>query len=105
MQKHTRVYLDFFNFEEGDYIPCEMCHAPCVDVHHLQKRTRNKVTNDYIENLMGLCRSCHIKAESDSIFNSYCRIKHLELVCQQIYDLVEINKRIKEYENKSVDLI
>ena len=101
MQKHTKVYLDFFGYDTSDtYIPCEMCNAPAVDIHHLEKRTRNKVTNDYIENLVGLCRDCHIKAESDSCFNMYCRINHLENVCTQIYAVIDINKKLKNYESK-----
>ena len=93
--------MQFFNYEEQDFIPCEMeCGSRAVDIHHLERRTRNKVTNDYIENLVGLCRSCHIKAESDRCFNMFCRIKHLENVCVQVYSLIEVNKRLKEYENR-----
>ena len=102
MKKHTKVYLDFFNYGEQDFIPCEMeCGDRAVDVHHLQSRGMGGSKNkDYIENLMGLCRDCHIKAESDSSFNMYCRIKHLENVCVQVYALIELDKRLKEYENR-----
>ena len=96
MQKHTKVYLNFFGYDKGDYIPCEMCDDKAVDIHHLERRTRNKITNDYIENLAGLCRSCHIKAESDKSFNMYVRIQHLENVCHQVYALIELNKRVNE---------
>tara|TARA_R100001594_G_scaffold7766_1_gene20731 strand:- start:328 stop:639 length:312 start_codon:yes stop_codon:yes gene_type:complete len=96
MQKHTKVYMKFFGYEEGDYIPCEMCNAAAVDIHHLERRTRNKVTNDYIENIVGLCRSCHINAENDKSFNMYTRIKHLENVCVQVYALININKKLDE---------
>ena len=100
MQKHTKVYMQFFNYEEQDFIPCEMCESRAVDIHHLQRRTRNKITNDYIENLVGLCRDCHINAESDKCFNMYVRIKHLENVCVQVYSLIELEKRLKDYENR-----
>tara|TARA_R100000329_G_scaffold82224_1_gene70048 strand:+ start:135 stop:473 length:339 start_codon:yes stop_codon:yes gene_type:complete len=96
MQKHTKVYLDFFGYKQGEYIPCEMCNAPAVDIHHLERRTRNKVTNDYIENLVGLCRHCHLNAENDKSFNMYTRIKHLENVCTQVYALIHINKKLDE---------
>ena len=96
--------MQFFNYEEQDFIPCELCNAQAVDIHHLERRTRNKVTNDYIENLVGLCRSCHIKAESDRCFNMFCRIKHLENVCVQVYSLIEVNKRLKEYEDRQNDI-
>jgi len=92
--------MQFFNYEEQDFIPCEMCESMAVDIHHLQRRTRNKITNDYIENLVGLCRDCHINAESDKSFNMYVRIKHLENVCVQVYSLIEVNKRLKDYENR-----
>lgn len=45
-----------------DFIPCEVCGRRAVDVHHIHARgmggdpTGNK---DVIENLMGLCRTCH----------------------------------------------
>ena len=96
MQKHTKVYFDFFGYDESDYIPCEMCGSKAVDIHHLERRTRNKVTNDYIENLVGLCRDCHINAENDKSFNMYTRIKHLENVCMQVYALININKKLDE---------
>jgi len=51
---------------------------------------------DYIENLMGLCRECHLKAESDSSFNMFCRIKHLENVCHQVYARIEYEKKLNK---------
>jgi|TARA_R100001594_G_scaffold147674_2_gene201116 hypothetical protein len=71
-----------------------MCNDIAVDIHHLEKR--NKTKNDFVENLVGLCRECHIKAESDSMFNMFCRIKHLENVCIQVYTLIDLNKRLNE---------
>ena len=100
MQKHTKIYMQFFNYEEQDFIPCQMCNSQAVDIHHLEKRTRNKITNDYIENLIAVCRDCHIKAESDRCFNMYCKIKHLENTCIQIHSLIELEKRLQEYENR-----
>ena len=35
------------------------------------------------------------------MFNCFARIKHLENVCHQVYDLIEVNKRLKEYENRT----
>jgi hypothetical protein len=95
MRNHTKVYFNFFNYAKGDTILCEMCNSLAVDIHHLERR--NKIKNDFIENLVGLCRDCHIKAESDSSFNMYCRIKHLENVCVQVHSLIQVNKRLNEY--------
>ena len=110
MQNHTKVYMNFFNYAEQDFIMCEMCQQDkAVDIHHLNSRKMGGVGSnrirgtkktdlDYIENLMGLCRDCHNKAESnDDSFNMYCRIKHLENVCNQIFGLIEYEKR---YENR-----
>ena len=101
MQKHTKVYMQFFDYGEQDFIPCEMCGSKATDIHHIERRTRNKVTNDFVENLVGLCRDCHIKAESDSMFNMFCRIQHLENVTNQVYALIEYKKR---YENRQNDI-
>tara|TARA_R100000808_G_C2069121_1_gene97365 strand:- start:285 stop:581 length:297 start_codon:yes stop_codon:yes gene_type:complete len=97
MQKHTKVYMQFFDYGEQDFIPCEMCGSRATDIHHIERRTRNKVTNDFVENLVGLCRDCHIKAESDSMFNMFCRIQHLENVTNQVYALIEYKRK---YENR-----
>mgnify|MGYP003155010242 FL=1 len=97
MQKHTKVYMQFFDYGEQDFIPCEMCGSRATDIHHIERRTRNKVTNDFVENLVGLCRDCHIKAESDTMFNMFCRIQHLENVTNQVYALIEYKRR---YENR-----
>ena len=98
MKKHTKVYMDFFDYGEQDFVMCEMCQQDrAVDIHHLNPRAMGgSKSKDYIENLMGLCRDCHNKAESDSSFNFYARIKHLENVCHQIYARIEYEKRFKK---------
>ena len=104
MQKHTKVYMQFFNYEEQDFVPCEMCGSRAVDIHHLERQSKfgKKKEKDYIENLIGVCRDCHIKAESDGMFNMFCRIKHLENVCTQVYAIIDLDKRLKKYgENKN----
>ena len=93
MQNHTKVYFNFFNYDSSDKIYCEMCNDIAVDIHHLEKR--NKTKNDFIENLVGLCRNCHINC-NDSSFNMYVRIKHLENVCVQVYALIKLNEQLDE---------
>ena len=89
--------MQFFDYGEQDFIPCEMCGSKATDIHHIERRTRNKVTNDFVENLVGLCRDCHVKAESDTMFNMFCRIQHLENVTNQVYALIEYKRK---YENR-----
>mgnify|MGYP003651857441 FL=1 len=99
MRKHTKLYMDFFDYGEQDLILCEMeCGSRAVDIHHLTKQSKfgSKKEKDYIENTMALCRECHLKAESDSMFNFFARIKHLETVCHQIWAKIEYNKRFKK---------
>ena len=36
MQNHTKVYFNFFGYDESSYIECEMqCGSRAVDIHHL----------------------------------------------------------------------
>ena len=94
MQNHTKVYFNFFGYDESSYIECEMqCGGRAVDIHHLERR--NKTKNDYIENLVGLCRDCHINC-NDSSFNMYVRVKHLEHVMVHIVSLIQLEKRLNE---------
>tara|TARA_R110002020_G_scaffold55470_4_gene153838 strand:+ start:947 stop:1243 length:297 start_codon:yes stop_codon:yes gene_type:complete len=98
MQKHTKVYFNFFGYDESSYINCEMeCGARAVDIHHLERR--NKTKNDYIENLVALCRDCHINC-NESSFNMYVRVKHLELVMIHIVSLIQLEKRLNENREK-----
>lgn len=62
MKKHTRVYFDYFDYTGECFIPCEVCGNRAVDIHHIDCRGMGGgKTKDTIENLMGLCRSCHIE--------------------------------------------
>jgi len=101
MKNYTKTYLQFFQYVEDDFIECEMCGSRAVDIHHLTKQSKygKKKEKDFIENLIALCRDCHIKAESDNCFNAYCRIKHLENVCLQIYATINLNKKLKNNED------
>jgi hypothetical protein len=62
MKPHVKIYLDYFKYDLYDFIPCEVCESRAVDIHHIEARgmggTKKK---DEIENLMGLCRECHVK--------------------------------------------
>ena len=71
MKKHTKIYMNYHNYDISDWIACEHCGTTAVDIHHLSGRglggSKNK---DFIENLIALCRRCHIKAETDKNFNN-----------------------------------
>lgn len=62
MKKHTKVYLNFFGYGSDDFIPCELCGSRAVDIHHIDCRGMGgSKSKDEIENLMGLCRQCHLE--------------------------------------------
>ena len=65
MQKHIKNYLEYYWIEQTQ-VRCEVCWLPAVDIHHITPRSKfwkkTKHLQDTIENLIGLCRSCHEKA-------------------------------------------
>ena len=86
MVNHKKVYITFFNLDISDRILCTSCGQVAVDIHHINPRGMGGSEKDYIENLVALCRSCHNKAESNSSFNTYIRIKHLKLIIGKLED-------------------
>lgn len=75
MQKHTNIYLAYFDYGETDFMPCEVCNSRMVDVHHINGRGKGK---DVIENLIGLCRNCHLLAHAEKIS---------KIILQEIHNL------------------
>lgn len=62
MKKHVKIYLDHFGYTGDDFIACEVCGSRAVDIHHIDCRGMGgSKTKDKIENLMALCRSCHVE--------------------------------------------
>ena len=65
MKKHTKIYMDYFNYGIDDFIPCEVCGQRAVDIHHIDpKGIGGSKTKDHIENLIAVCRLDHIRAHS-----------------------------------------
>ena len=71
MKKYVKIYMDYHDYVLDDVILCSSCNSVAVDIHHISGRglggSKNK---DFIENLIALCRRCHIKAETDKNFNN-----------------------------------
>jgi hypothetical protein len=63
MKLHTKIYLQYFGYGIEDFIPCEVCGCKAVDIHHIDCRGMGNATKskDSIENLMAVCRQCHIQ--------------------------------------------
>ena len=57
---YKKVYQEFFGYCDDDVVLCEICGAAAVDIHHIFYKQQGGKNN--IENLIGLCRSCHDRA-------------------------------------------
>lgn len=81
LQKHTKIYLDYFSLHGEPYIPCEVCLSSAVDIHHISARGMGgSKTKDYIENLMALCRNCHDKYGDKKQYRDFLNSIHLPKV-------------------------
>jgi 5-methylcytosine-specific restriction endonuclease McrA len=77
MKNHTKVYLNFFGYTIEDFIPCESCGAKAVDIHHIEARGMGgSKKSDVIQNLMALCRQCHVVMGDTKTHMEYLKEKH-----------------------------
>lgn len=64
MKLYQKEYLKGSGFKNVDWIPCEICEKTAVDIHHINARGMGGNPNkdkDVFENLMALCRTCHVE--------------------------------------------
>jgi hypothetical protein len=62
MKKHVKTYLDYFGYDQSSWIACEMCGQTAVDINHIDARGMGgSKLKDNIENLMAMCRKCHME--------------------------------------------
>jgi len=66
MTEHCKIYMKHFDYKGDEFIPCEICNNRSADIHHITGRGRDK---NVIENLMGLCRTCHNEIHNTVKFN------------------------------------
>jgi hypothetical protein len=77
MQKHTQIYLQGMGYKKTDFIPCEVCGSQAVDIHHIEARGMGgSKIKDTIENLMGLCRNCHIEYGDKKQYKEFLKDIH-----------------------------
>lgn len=81
MKKHTKVYLDYFGYGAEDFIGCEVCSSRAVDIHHIEaRRMGGSKKADTIENLMALCRSCHVEYGDKKQYIDNLKAVHLKKI-------------------------
>lgn len=77
MKKHTKIYMEVMGYDTSDFVPCEICGAEAVDIHHIEPRGMGGSRDaDRIDNLMALCRECHNKCEARIISRDRQHIIH-----------------------------
>ena len=80
MKNHVRVYLKFWGYAVSslsqEKIPCDYCQKLNTEVHHISKRgSGGSKKKDTPENLVALCRNCHILCESFISYNDKVKAK------------------------------
>lgn len=81
MRKHTKIYFDYFGYGIEDFVSCEVCGRKACDVHHIDCRGMGgSKEKDKIENLMGVCRECHIKYGDKKEYMDFLKEKHQEFI-------------------------
>lgn len=81
MKKYTKIYLDYFGYDTSDFICCEVCGAKAVDINHLQCRGMGGTKKeDVIENLMAMCRKCHIDLADRKKYKELLETTHLNFM-------------------------
>jgi 5-methylcytosine-specific restriction endonuclease McrA len=81
MKKHTKVYMSYFGFKIAEDMFCEICGSPAVDLHHIKARGMGgSNTKDHIENLMALCRKCHIDMGDKKSEMEFLKEKHNQFI-------------------------
>ena len=109
MVNHKKIYCNYFGYDVGDIIVCEVCKDECsrpfhiglppilreaVDIHHISPRGMGgSKLKDYPENLIALCREHHIEVEQSKEANKRCYVIHLKNIIKKIEedDLNNIN--------------
>jgi len=73
MKKYKKTFKDYYNISEDENFLCENCGAVAVDIHHIVFKSH--CGTDNINNLIALCRNCHIKAHNNKQFNNELKEK------------------------------
>ena len=83
MKKHTKIYMKYFDYIADDFIPCECCGTKAVDIHHIVARGMGGSEKDNINNLMAVCRSCHIEYGDKTKYVEWLQVLHNKKVKEQ----------------------
>lgn len=83
MKAHTQLYMKSLGYSVGDFVPCECCGSKAVDIHHIDARgAGGSATKDYIENLMAVCRKCHLQYGDHKDQKAFLKNRHEEFLLE-----------------------
>jgi hypothetical protein len=89
MQKHTRIYFDFFGYDDTDFIPSEISGRRAVDLHHIDARGMGgSKERDSIFNLIALTREEHEEYGDKKEFKDFLRFKHFNYILSRRPDAI-----------------
>lgn len=81
MKKHTKIYFTYFNHKIPEDVLCEVCIRPAKDIHHIEARgLGGSKSKDTIDNLMALCRGCHIEYGDKKQYMDFLKEVHTKLI-------------------------
>lgn len=77
MKRHTKIYMNHFGYGQQDFIPCEVCGRTAVDINHIEARGMGgSKQKDTIENLMAMCRECHLMYADKKQYKEFLKKRH-----------------------------
>jgi 5-methylcytosine-specific restriction endonuclease McrA len=84
MKPHTKIYFNYFKYDATDFIPCEICGKMANDIHHIHARGMGGTKQpDNINNLMALCRNCHIEYGDKKHLIEFLEDIHNKKICDK----------------------
>jgi 5-methylcytosine-specific restriction endonuclease McrA len=84
MKAHTKIYFNYFGYDATDFISCEICGKMANDIHHIHARGMGGSKQaDNIENLMALCRNCHIDYGDKKQYIEFLNEIHNKKICDK----------------------
>ena len=81
MKNHTKIYMEYFGYVIDDIILCEVCGVVACDIHHIEARGMGGSKRaDTIENLMAVCRQCHVNLGDNKQYIDFLKDIHNQLL-------------------------
>lgn len=101
MKSYTKKYMEAFSLCIDDFIGCEVCGSRANDIHHILARSKRKDLLNDINNIMAVCRSCHIEYGDKSEFMAFLYKRHMEFLQKRgvQFDKEYLIQKISQYEN------